>query len=114
MALPGPSAMSRLERANLQTRSFLLSRRNRSLFEGPMMMTYRCFLISGERLQAVQLLECEDDKEAIAKGTALLESKPAHQAAEIWQGGRFVARVPRPNQSTGPHTIIELMPRPRT
>jgi len=64
------------------------------------MVTYRCFLISGERIQAVQVLECEDDKDATAKGTALLEGEPEHQCAEIWQGGRFVVRVPTHKRPT--------------
>jgi hypothetical protein len=78
------------------------------------MKTYRCFFISGERLQAVQLLECEDDKDACTRGITLLESKPEHQGVEIWQGGRFVARVPKTNQSTEPHKIIELVQKPPT
>ena len=59
------------------------------------MTTYRCFLVSGERIQSVQILECADDAEVGVKAAALLESKPEHQGAEIWQAGRFVTRIPR-------------------
>lgn len=58
--------------------------------------TYRCFLVSGERIQSVQSLECADDAEVLRKGAALLDSKPEHQAIEIWEHGRFVKRLPRP------------------
>ena len=63
------------------------------------MLTYRCFLVSGERIQTVQLLECEDDKEATAKAAVFLQTKPEHQGAEIWQRGRFVTRISRHSQS---------------
>jgi hypothetical protein len=56
--------------------------------------SYRCFLVSGERIRSVQVLECADDAEVGLKATALLESKPDHQGIEIWQAGRFVVRIP--------------------
>jgi hypothetical protein len=59
------------------------------------MADYRCYLVSGDRFQAVQNLECASDAEVILKATALLHSKPQHQAVEIWQGSRLVSRVPR-------------------
>jgi hypothetical protein len=65
------------------------------------MVTYRCFLVSGERIQAVQFLECEDDMEATARGAALIEEKPEHQSVEIWQGGRFVVRIPTRKRPPG-------------
>jgi hypothetical protein len=60
---------------------------------------YRCYVMSGERIQALQILECADDADVISRGTALLSSKPEHQRIEIWNGGQMVAHVPRPEQS---------------
>jgi hypothetical protein len=75
------------------------------------MKTYRCFLLSGERIQSVQVLECEDDNEASTKGTMLLEAKPEHQCVEIWQGARLVARAPRRNDQHASHKVIRLVPK---
>ena len=55
--------------------------------------TYRCFLVRGERIRSIHILECADDTEVGLKATALLSANPAHQGVEIWQAGRFVARV---------------------
>ncbi len=59
------------------------------------MSDYRCYLMTGERIFAVQNLEGDDDADVIAKAVALLKSKPEHQSAEIWVGSRMIARVPR-------------------
>ena len=75
------------------------------------MKTYRCFLLSGERIQSVQVLECEDDDEASTKGAMLLESKPEHQRVEIWQGARLVVRAPRSNDQQASHKVIRLVPK---
>jgi hypothetical protein len=56
---------------------------------------YRCFLMSGENIQAVQAYECVNDAEVILKAKALLDSKPQHPAVEIWEGKRLVARLTR-------------------
>jgi hypothetical protein len=56
---------------------------------------YRCFLMSGETIQAVQTYECADDAEVILKAKTLLDSKPEHAAVEIWEGKRWVARLTR-------------------
>lgn len=58
------------------------------------MTTYRCFLVSGQRIRSVEIFDCADDAEVRLKATAVLRSKPDHQGAEIWQAGRFVARIP--------------------
>jgi hypothetical protein len=55
---------------------------------------YRCFLVSGERIRSVRVLECADDAEVSLKATAILSANPDHQCVEIWQVGRFVARIP--------------------
>lgn len=56
------------------------------------MQRYRCYLMSGEHIQAVQTYECADDAEVILKAGTLLKSKPEHPAIEIWEGKRLVAR----------------------
>ena len=59
------------------------------------MIGYRCLLMSGETIQAVQTYECANDAEVILKARALLDSKPEHPAVEIWEGKRLVARLTR-------------------
>ena len=59
------------------------------------MAGYRCYLMTGENIHAVQHLEGADDAEVITKAAVLLLSKPEHQSVEIWEGKRMVARVPR-------------------
>ena len=54
---------------------------------------YRCYLMSGGNIQAVQIFECANDAEVILKANELLASKPQHPAVEIWEGKRFVARL---------------------
>ena len=51
--------------------------------------------MSGDSIHAVQTFECADDAEVILKGWSLLEAKPEHQAIEIWEGKRMVARLAR-------------------
>ena len=63
--------------------------------QGHQVTGYRCFLMSGETIQAVQAYECMDDAEVILKAKALLDSKPEHPAVEIWEGKRLVARLAR-------------------
>jgi hypothetical protein len=56
---------------------------------------YRCFLMSGDKIQAVQTLECADDAEVILRARAILDSKPQHAAIEIWEGKRLMDRLTR-------------------
>jgi hypothetical protein len=63
--------------------------------EGASMPGYRCYLMTGDTIHAVQIFECEDDSEVVLQATALLQAKPEHQNIEIWDGSRIVARVPR-------------------
>jgi hypothetical protein len=56
--------------------------------------TYRCFVVQGERIRSVEIFECTDDAEVSLKATAFLSANPGHQGVEIWQAGRFVARIP--------------------
>ena len=68
------------------------------------MTGYRCYFMSGDSIPAAQTFECADDAEVILKGWGLLETKPEHQAIEIWEGKRMVARLTRnetAQQATG-------------
>jgi hypothetical protein len=56
---------------------------------------YRCYLMTGESIRAVEILDCADDADAISRAAALLQARPEHQNIEIWEGPRMVARVPR-------------------
>jgi hypothetical protein len=60
---------------------------------------YRCYLMTGETIHAVQIFECADDAEVISRATALLNATPEHQNIEISDGERMVARVPRQHQT---------------
>ena len=51
--------------------------------------------MTGESIHAVQMLECSDDAEVVLKAVAVLKSRPEHQNAEVWDGQRIVARIPR-------------------
>jgi hypothetical protein len=53
--------------------------------------------MSGEQIHSVQNIESADDAEAMIKAAAILESHVEHQGIEIWQGARFVVRIPREN-----------------
>jgi hypothetical protein len=68
---------------------------DREAAQGNYVSGYRCYLMSGETIQAVQTYECADDVEVILKAKALLDSKPQHPAVEIWEGNRLVARFTR-------------------
>src|SRR5687768_11710835 len=59
------------------------------------MSGYRCYLMSGETIQAVQSFECADDAKIILTASAFLDSKSQHAAAESWEGKRLVARLTR-------------------
>ena len=59
------------------------------------MPAYRCYLMTGDTIHAVQLLECTDDVEVVSKAEALLALKPEYQNVEIWLDKRTVARFPR-------------------
>jgi hypothetical protein len=64
--------------------------------QGVLVLTYRCFILDGtgdicERLS----IECDNDKDAITKASAALESRPEMVAVEIWDGARLVQKVRR-------------------
>jgi hypothetical protein len=63
--------------------------------QGHHVSEYRCYLMSGQSIQAVRTYECTNDAEVILKASALLDSKPEHPTAEIWQDRHLVARLAR-------------------
>ena len=72
------------------------------------MTTYRCFLMSGESIRAVQNLEGTNDAEVMSTATELLNSKAEYQNAEVWDGKRLVGRIPRHESETGAHKIVDI------
>ena len=81
--------------------------------QGHPVSEYRCYLMSGETIQAVQTYECADDAEVILKASALLDSKPQHAAVEIWEGKRLVARLARipASESSQQDNVIRIVKR---
>jgi len=63
------------------------------------MPCYRCYLMTGEHIHAVQILECAGDDDVIVRGAGLLMRHPEHQNIEIWDGKRMVARIPRHSEA---------------
>jgi hypothetical protein len=49
--------------------------------------------MSGEHIQAVRSYEDSNEGEVILRAYDLLKANPQHQAIEIWQGSRLVARL---------------------
>lgn len=57
---------------------------------------YRCYLMAGEHIAAVEVLRCPDDAEAMVRASDLLDAKPEFGSAEVWDRSRLVGRVVRP------------------
>jgi hypothetical protein len=57
------------------------------------LLSYRCYLMSGEHIQAVRSYEDSSESDVVLKAHDLLKANPQHQAIEIWQGSRLVARL---------------------
>ena len=55
---------------------------------------YRCYLLDLDRIAAMQVLECEDNAEALLEAERILEKSPC-TAAEVWKVDRRVALVSR-------------------
>jgi hypothetical protein len=72
------------------------------------MPRYRCYLMTGEHIRAVQNFECDNDAEVILKAAALLQSQPQHQKLEVWQDKRLVAHIPRSEQK---HSKLKIVPK---
>src|SRR5215470_8795529 len=57
-------------------------------------VTYRCYLMTGEHIQGVRILQCIDDAEVVTRAAELLDASPEHSGVEVWQGKRLVERIP--------------------
>ena len=71
------------------------------------MAGYRCYLMSGEHIRAVQTYECADDAAVILKASEFLEAHPEHASVEIWEGKRFVASFTR-NPKATPSEVVSI------
>lgn len=58
-------------------------------------ISYRCYLMRGERIHGVQIIGAPDDAEVLIKAGALLKEHPEHPTIEVWEGKRLVARLAR-------------------
>ncbi len=60
------------------------------------MPRFRCFLINqDDTVGNFESLELESEEQAIQRTKDLLRSSSLAVAAELWESGHFVARVPR-------------------
>jgi hypothetical protein len=55
---------------------------------------YRCYLMSGERINGMQIIDCSDD-EVTARAATLLSSRLEHLGIVIWHDDRLIVRIPR-------------------
>lgn len=56
---------------------------------------YRCYLMRGDHIDAVRVLECATDAEVFVRAAELLDAMREYQALEIWNGKRLVGRIPK-------------------
>ena len=60
------------------------------------MTAYQCTLLDGaQQVRSVELMECEDDVEALIRAINALGDQTRYQFAEIWCSARIVARLPK-------------------
>jgi hypothetical protein len=61
----------------------------------PAVTDYRYYLLNNQnKIQGVETVECDNDTDALLKGSALLETRNGYAAIEIWSGQRIIGRVP--------------------
>ena len=46
--------------------------------------SYRCYLLNGDRIVSVHIIECDDDASAVLEADRVLQASTC-QAVEIWQ-----------------------------
>jgi hypothetical protein len=56
---------------------------------------YRCYLMRGDHIEAVRVLECVDDADVMTRAGELLDAMPECQRIEIWSAGRLLGEIPR-------------------
>ena len=67
-----------------------------------MTQAYRCYLLDrGNRIAAVKVIECRDDRAAKRKAKDILAALGIYSGAEIWDRGRRVHAV-LPNDALRP------------
>jgi len=57
-------------------------------------MVYRCYLMTGDTVHRVEIVDCPDDAEAFVRAASLFDVLDQHDI-EIRQGKRIVGRIPR-------------------
>lgn len=60
------------------------------------LLCYRCYLLSGGRIQGVRMFEASGDADVLIHAGGFLKMHPEHQEIEIWLGKRKVARLTKP------------------
>jgi hypothetical protein len=55
---------------------------------------YRCYFMSGEGINGVQIIECTSDEVAM-RATTLCNSIAEHIGIVVWHDDRLIARIPR-------------------
>jgi hypothetical protein len=60
------------------------------------MRSFRCFFINDDdTVGSFEVLEVDNEAEAIFRARQMLRSQSFAASAELWETGRFVARIPR-------------------
>jgi hypothetical protein len=52
-----------------------------------------CFVGEDNRVMDFELVEAATEQDAARRAGGMLHARPAATAAELWQGGKFIARV---------------------
>jgi len=55
---------------------------------------YRCYFLNGERIDAVEAIECDDDAAAILEADKILAASK-YRSIEVWAGARRVGILSR-------------------
>lgn len=55
---------------------------------------YRCYFLNGERIAAVEAIECDDDAAAILEADKILATSK-YRSIEVWAGARRVGILSR-------------------
>ena len=58
-------------------------------------ITHRCYLMSGEHIRGVKVLDAISDAEVLIKVGQFLKDHPEHSLIEVWEAKRLVARLTR-------------------
>ena len=58
-------------------------------------MLYRCFFLGADgHVMFGEVIEADNDPEAVEKGVAMLEARPHHHGMEVWHGARRLYASP--------------------